>query len=181
MDPHKTSPHQNSDDDGNCDLPHHIIFMARRRLAGCLIGSFDRPQYRFNPGGHAAWEIPRPEPWNDIMSNDLSRPGIGQGAFQAITDFNSDLALLHRHQEQHAVVSSLLAKFPRCRYTMREFFKRLAGEGGEDQDSSLVACFRFMFCHSCQQRIHGRGRQHMGKIDDTACQRWDVEGLRVKG
>jgi len=175
MDTHETQPCHHSNDDGNGNLPHRILLTMRRRLIGCLIGSFYRSQYRLDSSGHTPGKIAGSKSRHNLVSNDVRRPDIGQGTLQAIPDFDSDLTLLQSYQKQHPVVGSLLAKLPRRRHTMREFFQRLAREGGKDQNCSLIASFGFMVRHPCRQRIYSRGRQHMGEIDNPPLQRRHVE------
>lgn len=139
MDIHEHEPDEQSDKNGHDDLSNDIAFLARSCLLGRLIGSFNGLYNGADASHHPARHISDAKSWGDFISNDLRRSGIGQYAFQTVPDFNADLALLNRHQQQDAVVGALVTEFPRRRNTMREFFERFAVEGRNDQNRHLIA------------------------------------------
>jgi hypothetical protein len=72
MDAHETQPHHGSDDDGDHNLSHGIVSLFRSRLAGCLIGSFDRPHNGIDPSGDSSRQVSGPKPGHDVIPDNLS-------------------------------------------------------------------------------------------------------------
>lgn len=118
---HEHEPDYQSDNDGDHDLPYDIAVLPTYGFLGRLIRSFDRLQNGLNPGCHTTGHVAGAKSRNDLVSDDLRRPGICQNPLESIPDFDTNFSLPYRHQQQDAVVGSLLAELPCRRHTMGKF------------------------------------------------------------
>src|SRR5512139_4311828 len=101
MNVHEHEPDEQSDNDGNDDLPDDIALLPRDCVLRRMIGSLDGLYDRVDACGHAAGHIPDAKPRDDLISDDLRRSDVGQYTFQTVPDFNADLALFYRDQQQN--------------------------------------------------------------------------------
>jgi hypothetical protein len=181
MDVHEHKPNEESGDDGSHNLPYDIAALLRACFLGCLIRAIDRLYNGVDSSSHSTRNITGSKRRHDLMSDDLRRTDVGQDALQTIPDFDADFAFLYRHQEQDSVVGTLLTEFPCRGYAMGEFFGRFASEGGNDEDSHLIAGSCFMRRQLSCQRLNRGVRQDMGKINDPSSQGRDIERMCKKG
>src|SRR5262245_25415603 len=103
--------------------------MTRQHLFS-LVGALNGIENSADPGGDPAGQISASKPWHDFLANDVGRPKVRQGTFQAIAHFDTDFSLAQGDEEQYAVLSSLLAEFPGGRDTMRKGIELFTFEGG---------------------------------------------------
>lgn len=73
---HEHESDQQSDHDGDHNLPHEIVVLPTLGLLGRLIRSFDRLQNGLNSRRHTTGHITGAKSGNDLVSDDLRRSGI---------------------------------------------------------------------------------------------------------
>ena len=136
---------------------------ARRRRQRFPVDDAHHPVHG---GGDPAVEIAAPELRHDVLVDDAVGDRVGQRAFEPVTDFDPDLAVLQGDEEQRAVIDALPAELPGLRDAKRVLLDCLRLGRGNDQHRDLAA-LRLLEC--AQLRVESRDlvrRQRAGEIGD---------------
>ena len=113
MDTGQYQPDDHPDDDGEYHAPDPVIHLRRAvRSFGSLIDAFNAFQNGVDPGHHSAGYIACAKPRHDFVTDNLRGAGVGQRAFEAIPDLDTDLSILDRDEQERAVVGAFLAQLP---------------------------------------------------------------------
>lgn len=131
-----------------------------------------------DPGDDSARVILSPETRHDVFPNYAIRDSIGQDAFQAVTDFEPELAVFNSDQKDDAIVETFLADFPILRDADAETFDVLAIERGDRQNCDLMARFLFELRELRFQRAHLILAHDAGVVVYPAAQRRHFNGQR---
>ena len=115
--------------------------------------------------GDAAVEIAGFEARRDGVDDDDFRRRVSQRSFEPIADFDADLVLLRRHQEEHAIVLLLLAELPSAEKLIRVRFDLQAFERGDGGDDKLDAGLVLQVLELGRQRASRIRRKDIGLVD----------------
>jgi hypothetical protein len=167
----------------DCDADYDVLERGRpvarsepgRRSFGSAVGAFDGAENGADSGSNASRQIAGAEARHNFVSNDPGCAEVCQRPFETIPDFDADSPFMERDEQEDAVVGSLLAQLPGRRYTVGEFFERLAFERGKDQQSDLIAGAGFMDFQLSREFGNPLGRQNLCEIHDAASKPGDIE------
>ena len=104
---------------------------------------FDHFLNGIDPGDDSAGIVLSAEARHDVITGNPLGDSIGQNAFQAVTDFEPELAVFNSDQKDDAIVETFLADFPVLRDADAETLDVLAIERGDRQNCDLMARFLF--------------------------------------
>ncbi len=105
----------------------------RQRLA------LDHAHDAIDAGADAVVVIAALERGRDVLLDDPVGGRIGQRAFEAVADLDAHLAVVQRHEQQHAVVDLAAAELPLIDDTDRVLLDCLGLRRRHDQDRDLAA------------------------------------------
>ena len=145
---------------------------SRSRPPGSLpgVGTFDCAEDGLDSAGDAARQISTSKTRHNFLSNNVSGTEICQGAFETIAHFDSNFSFAQGDEQQHAVISTLVAELPGGADPMRERFERFAFERWQNQDGNLIVGFLLVGFEVVGERGGDIGRKYMRKIHDAACE-----------
>ncbi|EZP65251.1 hypothetical protein BW43_03513 [Pseudomonas sp. RIT357] len=135
--------------------------------------------HRGHPVADALAEIAGFEFGGDHLVDDHPGLRIGQHAFQAVTDFDAQFALIAGDDQQRAVVLALLANAPVAPQLITEVFNRHALEVGHGDHHDLVAGGLLQRLQLLGQLRAHRRVDHLGVVDHPSGQL--REGQRCLG
>ena len=131
--------------------------------------------------GNAAGEIAGAERRHHVVFDDQLGVQVGQRAFQPIADLDAHLAVVRRHQKQHAVVFLGLAELPEAEQPVGVRLDLLAVEAGDGGDDDLVGAFCLEVGEFLGERGFGACIDDAGIVDDAAGQRREIGGEGGEG
>ncbi len=128
--------------------------------------ALDDAQHAVHAGRDAAVVITAAERRHDDFVDDAIGGRIGQRTLEAVTHLDAHAAVLHRHQQQRAVVHAFAAELPRlgdAHRVLLDFF-RLGGRHDEHRDlAALRLLERTQLGIECRGLV---GREDAGHVGD---------------
>lgn len=116
-------------------------------------------------GGEAVVEIAGFESGRDLFLDDAIGDGIGDDAFETVSDFNAHFAILDEDEEDEAVVFIFLADAPGAEGLDGEIFEGgVGGEFGKDSHDDLAGGGFFEFLELGVESRGGVGPDEVGII-----------------
>ena len=103
-----------------------------------MVFSFRRPNDRIHAVRYARVEIAFPELRHNFVVYDLAGDGVGQSAFEAVTNLDPDRAVFLKYQKNHSIVAVLLAHFPFLGKPDRKIFERTPFKTLKNSDYYLI-------------------------------------------
>ena len=141
-----------------------------QRLAA---GDFhDRVNARFDAAGKISFAKARDNHFVDDSTCDRVR----QNAFEAVADFDAELAVVLRDYEDGAVVELFLADLPALRDADAEAFDIFALQAWQREHGDLMAGLGFELPQPLLQRLRAARCHEVRVVVHASAQRRDVEG-----
>ena len=141
----------------------------------CAVGPFNRVQDRLHPGGDAGRNIAGSKSGDNLVSDNLGRPRIGQHPFKPVADFQTNVSILDRHEKQDAVVGPLAAQLPRGGHSMGKVEQRLALQRWNDEDRHLIGRLGFVRRQIGGESLDYGRREDMRLIHDATTERRHIQ------
>lgn len=107
-------------------------------------------------------EFPALETRHDVFIDDAIGLRVGHRAFQSVADFDAQLAIVLRHEQEEAVVHVFPSQLPCFDHADAVLLDGFRGGAGHDQDRDLAALLAFEFGQGLFQRILFRSVQRPG-------------------
>ncbi len=123
-----------------------------------------------DPARDPAGKIVGAEPRQDRIVDDETRHQVGQRAFEAVADLDADLALVRRHDQQHAVVLVLLSDLPVAAELIAVILDRGALQRFQRDHHHLVGRLGFKVGELLRQCRPGGRIEDIGLVDHPAGQ-----------
>ena len=101
---------------------------------------------------------------------------VSQRGFQAVADFDPDLAFLHGYEEQRAVVPAFLAESPGSGDAHRVVFERFPFEAGNEQNRDLGGVRDLELPELFFEICSLLWCQHSRQIRYSRLEFWNIEG-----
>ena len=132
----------------------------RQRLA------IDYPDHPVDAGADAAGKIAALEFRRDDLIDDAPGGDVGKRAFEAVADFDAQMAVVLGDHHERAVVNFLTSDFPGVRHPDRILLDRLGLRGRHDQYRDLAALAPLQIPQRLRQRGNIAARERRGLVDD---------------
>lgn len=145
-----------------------LLSLRQRLTAGNLHDCFDT-------GFDAAGKIATPKPRHDDFLDDSVCDRVGKYAFEAVADFDTQLAIVLRDHEDSSVIETFPADLPVFRDPDTEALDVFALQAGNSKDSDLMAGVVFKLLQTLLQRLSASRRHEVGVIIDAPAKRRHVE------
>src|SRR3954452_872539 len=126
----------------------------------------------------AAREIAGAEPRGDPVLDDEPGNSVGKRALEAIAHLDAHLALVRRHDQQHAVVLALLTDLPAAAKLVAEVLDRRALQRFERHHHELVTGLGFELGELLGERRACSRIQNAGIVDHAAGKHGKIERQR---
>ena len=177
--PSQQAPQQSTEQDRGNDEKRieqirwieRLRILPVRRLGLRQLLAIDDPHHLVDAGSNAAAEIAGLEFRRDVLVDDALGRGVGERAFEAVTDLDAQPAIVLGDDEQRAVVDLLAADLPGLRDAKRILLDGLAVGRRHDQHRDLAALSRLQIPQRLRQRCDVAGRERAGLVDDASAQR----------
>ena len=106
-----------------------------------------------------------------LVADDAARDRIGQRALEAVADLDAHLAILGRHDHQHAVVLALSARASTRRRRRLAYSSTLSpSDRGHRQHHDLVGGLVLVRLHERRDALAHWRREDLGIVDDASGQ-----------
>src|SRR4051812_22992771 len=115
----------------------------------------------------------------NVVADDPAGYQVRKYPFQPPPDFDPDLPLIPRYDQDGAVVLPLPSDAPRLGDADREILDGVAPQRRNRQDDDLRRLRRLEIGELLLQRAPGRLRKDRGVVVDVSPQRWDVGPRRA--
>lgn len=107
--------------------------------------------------------------------NDAASDRVREDAFEAVSDFNPELAIISYNEQDDAVVEALLADLPALGYPDAEAFEAFSLKAGDREHSDLMAGLLLEAGQTLFENLDALRRHDPRVIVDAAAQRRDVK------
>jgi hypothetical protein len=140
------------------------VFWLRRRQFFAI----DQADHTIDASRNPAGKIAGLEFWRDVLVDDALGGGVGQGAFEAVTDLDAQMSIVFGDDQQRTVVDLLAADLPGLGNADRELVDRLRVRRRHDQHGNLAAFSGLEVAELLRQRGDVAARQRAGAVDHAA-------------
>jgi len=127
----------------------------------------DHANHAIDAGGDPAGEIALLEARRDVLGDDPVRDRVGDHALQTAADFDAQLAVVFRDEEQRAVVDPLAPELPLVDDANRVLLDRLRARARDDQDRDLASLLRLERRELRFERGALAGVERSGQVRDA--------------
>src|SRR5262249_21153190 len=153
--------------------------MRRRRRRQLL--AVDDADHPVEAGRDAAGEIAGLEFRRDVLVDDALGGDVGQRAFEAIADLDTEVTVVLGDDEHGTVVDLLAADLPGFRRAERELLDRFTVRRRHDEYRDLAALPRLEIPDGLVQRGDIAATERSGLVDHTPDERRDRDGSQRRG
>ena len=112
--------HQKNDHQKNDDRKRNALALIQTRAARALIFTLGRGDHRFNACHDCLLAIIGTQARGDHLFDDLLATRIGQRAFEAIANMDSDFPIVDEEKQNRAVILALFPGLPCIKDPLRE-------------------------------------------------------------